>query len=138
MEHGLRLAIVVDPSLSIGHLANTVAAIGIGIGAAKTELGCTYLTDASGLQVLTSANRPIPILQAPPETIGLLLGRALDTIDTGVVVPFPRFARSLHRFEDYLEEFPRRDLSTEIIDGFGIAGSDKWVRSLTGSLRLLR
>jgi hypothetical protein len=55
-----------------------------------------------------------------------------------VVVPFPRFARHLHRFEDYLSEFPRRRLAGEAIDGLGLCGPEKWVRSLTGNLKLLR
>jgi hypothetical protein len=51
------------------------------------------------------------------------------------VVPF---ARALHDYADYESAFPTRDLSGEAIDGLGLAGPSKWVRSLTGSLRLLR
>jgi hypothetical protein len=134
----MRLAIVVDPSLAIGLMANTVAAIGIGIGATTTQLGATVLTDSSGRTVRTSSNLPVPILQASPEVIGALLLRALPTPEGGMVVPFPRFARALHRFEDYLAEFPQRNLASETLDGLGLAGPEKWVRSLTGSLKLLR
>ena len=135
--HDRRIAIVVDPALPIGLLANTVAVVGIGLGGALPALAGTPLVDADNRTVWTSANRPVPILQATPEAIAALLTRALPTPDGAVVVPFPRFARDLHRFEEYLGEFARRGLAGEAIDGLGLCGPEKWVRSLTGSLKLL-
>jgi hypothetical protein len=44
----------------------------------------------------------------------------------------------MHVYAEYETTFPDRDLASEIIDGVGIAGPAKWVRSLTGSLKLLR
>lgn len=134
----LRIAIVVDPSLPIGLLSNTVAVVGIGLGGAMPALAGTPLVDADNRTVRTSANRPVPLLQATSEAIAALLTRALPLPDSAVVVPFPRFARDLHRFEDYLSEFSRRSLTSEPIDGLGLCGPEKWVRSLTGSLKLLR
>ena len=133
-----RIAIIVDPSLPLGLIANTVAAIGIGIGAVDANFGNTPLTDVAGRAMQTSANRPVPILQASPEAIGALLMKALPVPDGATVVPFPRFARQIHLFADYLVEFPRRDLQGEIIEGLGMAGPANWVKSLTGSLKLLR
>ena len=135
---GLRLAIVVDPSLAIGPLANTVAALGIGLGSAVPALAGAALTDADRHTVHTSANRPVPVLQATSEAIATLLARALPTPEGAVVVPFPRFARDLHRFEDYASELGHRRLLGEPVDGVGLCGPEKWVRSLTGSFRLLR
>jgi hypothetical protein len=134
----IRVAIIVDPTLPLGLLANTVAALGIGIGAAEEQLGRTLLTDLRGRTVTTSSNRPVPILQAEPPVIGALLLRALAAPDAGIVVPFPRFARAVHDFAAYTAEFPLHDLETTAIDGLGLAGPQKWVRSLTGSLKLLR
>ena len=88
--------------------------------------------------VKTSAIRPVPILQAPAKEIVSLLLKALPAPDGAIVVPFPRFARSLHAFADYRARFPKCDLASEPIDGLGLAGAEKWVRSLTGSLKLLR
>jgi hypothetical protein len=133
-----RIAIIVDPSLAPGFLANTVATIAVGIGAAGPEFGNITLTDATGRQVNNSADRPIPILQAPQETIRALLLKSLPAPDTGIVVPFPGFARALHVFADYQAQFPTRDLATETIEGLGLAGPANWVKSLTGSLKLLR
>jgi len=137
-ETPLRIAVIVDPSLPIGLLANTVATLSVGIGAAETRFGNTVLTDAAGRAFRNSADRPVPILQATPEVMGALLLKAQPVPEGGFIVPFPRFARALHAFADYQAEFPQRDLATEVLDGLALAGPEKWVKSLTGNLKLLR
>lgn len=137
-DPALRIAVIVDPSLPLGLLANTVATIAIGLGAAQPLLGNTALTDAAGRAVRNSADRPVPILQAPDEMIRALLLKAVPPPEGAVIVPFPRFARSLHDFAAYQAAFPARDLAAEALDGLGLVGPDRWVRSLTGSLKLLR
>lgn len=133
-----RIVIIVDPALPLGLLANTVATIAVGLGAAEPGFGDTVLTDVSGRSIKNSANRPVPILQAPADLIRMILLKALPAPDSGLVVPFPLFARSLHAFADYQMQFPTRDLSAETIEGLGLAGPERWVKSLTGSLKLLR
>jgi len=133
-----RIVIVVDPALAPGLLANTVATIAIGLGAARPGFGAARLADAAGREFSASANRPVPILQASEETLRALLVRAQPPTEGGVLVPFPRFARALHHFDAYAGEIVRRDLHVEPIDGLGLAGPAKWVASLTGSLKLLR
>jgi hypothetical protein len=138
MIQDLRLAIVVNPNLPLGVLANTVGALSIGIGAKFPGLAGRQLTDRQGLTVDISADRPVPVLQADEATIRLLMLKAMSDADGRAVVPFPAFARSLHVFADYETAFPNCDLVAESIDGLGLAGPSKWVRSLTGSLKLLR
>jgi hypothetical protein len=138
MTIDMRLAVIVDPSLSIGVLANTVTAIGIGIGAAAPVLGNTRLTDARGLAITTSANRPVPILQAGADTMRALLLNAVPASADATVVVFPQFARKVHHFDEYLAAFPTRDLSAEKLDGIGLLGPAAWLKSLTGNLKLLR
>lgn len=133
-----RSVIVVDPALGLGFLANTVATIGIGLGAALPGLGNTVLTDAHGRSIHNSANRPVPILQGEPDVIRAILLKAMPTPAEARLVAFPRFARSLHAFTDYEAQFPSRDLANEAIEGLGLAGPEKWIKSLTGSLKLLR
>lgn len=64
-----RIALVVDPSLAPGFLANTVAVLAIGIGAACPRLAGDTLSDISGRSYRISANRPVPILQADNDAI---------------------------------------------------------------------
>src|SRR5262249_50467691 len=98
MTIDVRLAVIVDPSLSIGVLGNTVTATAFGIGAAPPVLGNTRLTDACGLAVTTSANRPVPILQAEADTMRELLLNAVPASADATVVVFPQFARKVHHF----------------------------------------
>ena len=70
--------------------------------------------------------------------MSMLLEKGVSRPDGAILVAFPAFARSLHSFADYEKEFPSRTLTSEKIDGIGICGASKWVRSLTGSLKLLR
>jgi hypothetical protein len=138
MSEDIRLAIVVNPALPIGLVANTVSAISVGLGARLPQLAGQTLADREGRAIDTSSRQPVPILAADAEMIGALLLRALGRSDDRAIVPFPAFARSLHDYREYETAFPNCDLSQEAIDGLGLAGPAKWVRSLTGSLKLLR
>jgi hypothetical protein len=138
MQEDLRLAVIVNPDLAQGLLANTVAAISIGLGARLPQVAARQLIDRSGVAIDISSDRPVPILQADAETIRSILLKAAAHEDRQAVVAFPAFARAMHVYAEYETTFPDRDLTAEVIDGVGIAGPAKWVRSLTGSLKLLR
>ncbi len=138
MIEDLRIAIIINPSLPLGLLANTVGAIGIGLAAKLPELANQRLSDARGITIDISSRLPVPILQADEEAIKALLFKAINDSRTQAMVPFPAFARSLHQYQEYQREFPLHTLATETIDGVGLAGPAKWITSLTGSLRLLR
>ncbi len=134
----IRLAIVINPTLPLGLIANTAGAISIGLGAKFPVLAARQLTDREERTIDISSNMPVPILQADAETIRFLLLKTLPVEDDRAIIPFPAFARSLHDYREYEATFPNRDLAGEAIDGLGLAGPSKWVKSLTGSLKLLR
>ncbi|MDK4738114.1 DUF2000 domain-containing protein [Rhizobium sp. CB3171] len=134
----IRLAIVINPDLPLGLIANTASAIAIGLGARFPTLAAQQLIDSEGRAIDISSNMPVPMLQADADTIRSLLLKALPPQGERAVVAFPAFARSLHDYREYEATFPVRDLQMEAIDGLGIAGPSKWVKSLTGSLKLLR
>ncbi|MEF0940704.1 DUF2000 domain-containing protein [Rhizobium sp. BR 362] len=134
----IRLAIVINPDLPLGLIANTAGAIAIGLGARFPALAARQLMDMEGRAIDISSNMPVPMLQADADTIRSLLLNALPPQGERAVVAFPAFARSLHDYREYEATFPDRDLTMEAIDGLGIAGPTKWVKSLTGSLKLLR
>ncbi|CDZ65996.1 Acyl-CoA synthetase/AMP-acid ligase [Neorhizobium galegae bv. orientalis] len=138
MTDEIRIAIIVNPALPLGLLANTAGAISIGLGARVPALAAHRLTDRHGRTIDISSSLPVPILQAPADTIRSLLLKAMEQLQNHAVVPFPAFARSLHDYRDYEAAFPDRDLAEEEIDGLGLAGPSKWIKSLTGSLKLLR
>ena len=138
MQEDLRLAIIVNPELSLGLLANTVGAISIGLGAKLPFIAARQLIDKSGIAIDISSDRPVPVLQADAETIRSIVLKAASFEERQAVVAFPVFARALHVYAEYEKTFPDKELSSEMIDGVGLAGPAKWVRSLTGSLKLLR
>ena len=137
-KQDLRLAVVVDPDLPIGLLANTVGAISVGIGTENTGLGGVTLTDGDGASYKSSADRPVPILQANGDQMRVVLEKSAARLDEMTLVVFPAFARSIHTFADYEALVPTQALKSEKIDGIGLCGPSKLVRSLVGSLKLLR
>lgn len=138
MPEDVRLAIIVNPALPLGLIGNTVAAIAIGVGARVPDLGARSLRDRAERRIDISSEKPVPILQADAGVLRALMLKALADPLRQAVVPFPAFARALHDYADYEAQLPERDLAEEAIDGLGLAGPAKWVRSLTGALKLLR
>lgn len=137
----LRIAVAVDPNLAAGVLANTVATISIGLGAVHPGLGNVKLFDEDGIGFNASADRPVTILEADGDALQRLLNRAMARQDRDQIltlVVFPGFARSIHSFPDYEKTLQERALRTEKIDGMGMCGPAKEVKSLTGALKLLR
>lgn len=133
----LHLAVIVDPEVPPGLMANTVAVIAAGLAARYPGVGGVPLTDKAGLAYVNSADRPIPILQAAPADMrAAMLKAAADVAVTPVI--FPAFARGLHAFADYAALVPDTDLAAVKIDGIGLAGPKKAVRSITGALKLFR
>lgn len=131
------VVVVVDAGLPRGVLANTVAAISIGLGASSPTSGRTPLEDCGHQRVHSVSSRGVPVLGAGQSVLGDVLRRALPAPDDGIVVPFPLFARRIPTFEEYRASLAERHLEDEPLAGLGLLGPRRWVRSLTGSLGLL-
>lgn len=138
MTEQMRIAIIVNPELPVGLIANTTSAVGIGLAAKYPQLAGTALSDSEGKVIDVSSKLPVPILQANASQMREVLLKALAMTHERAIVPFPAFARSMHSFQDYEATFPQRSLADEPLDGLGLVGPEKWVRSLTGALKLLR
>lgn len=134
-----RIALVVDPSLAPGFLANTVAVLAIGIGAACPRLAGDTLSDISGRSYRISANRPVPILQADNDAIRELFseitasarergGRAISIFLPEASTPIRTMRRWYRR-----STFPQKELMA-----LGLPVQPVWERSLTGALKLFR
>ena len=78
MTDTLRLAIILNPDLPPGLLANTAGAIGIGLAAKFPMLAGNSLTDAKGATIDVSSKYPVPILQGTTDHIKALMFKALD------------------------------------------------------------
>ncbi len=139
MTSNLRVAVIVAPDMPLGLAANSVGVIAVGLGAQCPALADSALADAGGRQFGSVCNQPMPVLQADRATIRDVMLRAFARRQNGAaIVPFPAFARSIHVFADYETALGTKSLEVEEIDGLGLAGPSAWVKSLTGSLKLLR
>ena len=139
MTDDIRLAVIVAPDMPLGLVANSVGVIAVGLGARCPQLADSALADATGRQFGSVANQPMPVLQASRDTIRDVMLKAMaKQSDGAAIVPFPAFARAIHVFADYESALRDRSLDQEEIDGLGLAGPSAWVKSLTGSLKLLR
>ena len=142
MTTDLRIAVILNPALPAGYAANTAAAIGMGLAALQPDIAGSRLTDRTGLTIHGSSRLPVPILAAGQEALQALLAKAAATSGAqspeGYVIAFPSFARALHDHQEYEATFGTHSLVEEELDGIGLLGPSKWVRSLTGALKLLR
>lgn len=132
------VSIVLDAALPPGRLANTAAVIAVGLGAARPELGGSRARDGRGRIGSGCCRLPNPILEANEGQQSALLGKAFPPPSGAVIVPFPAFAAAVNDHAEYLAALAERDLGAERLIGLGLAGPRRWVKSLTGSLRLLR
>lgn len=139
-EESLRVSVLVRPDLPLGAVVNTAAVVSVGLAAHVPALAGTVLRDSADRMVLGCSEYPVPILQADSATLQAVVAKACQAAmpEGAAVVPFPAFARRIHTFADYQRELSGRDLTSEELDGVGLVGPEKWVRSLTGALKLLR
>lgn len=133
-----RIAIVVDASLPAGLLGNAIAVVAVGVGASTTGLGGIALEDASGRTFRSSATVAVPVLQGDPDTLLMLLDRAIAAGDLEAVVAFPGFARTIHDFEAYRTALADIDLANDRLLALGLAGEAEAVKRMTRGLSLLR
>ena len=139
MADELRVAVIVAPDMPLGLVANSVGVIAVGLGAQCPHLADGALADGGGRRFASVCNQPMPVLQADRATIRNVMLKAFARRQNGAaIVPFPAFARSIHVFADYEKALGTKSLEDEEIDGLGLAGPAAWIRSLTGSLKLLR
>jgi hypothetical protein len=139
MASNLRVAVIVAPDMPLGLVANSVGVIAVGLGAQCPELADSALADGGGRGFGSVCNQPMPVLQADRAAIRDVMLKAFARRPEGAtIVPFPAFARSIHVFADYEKALGTRSLDEEEIDGIGLAGPSAWIKSLTGSLKLLR
>ncbi len=139
MTGKLRVVVIVAPDMPLGLVANSVGVIAVGLGAQCPHLSASALSDAGGRQFASVCNEPMPVLQADRAAIRDVMLKAFARRPEGAaIVPFPAFARSIHIFADYEKALGTRSLDEEEIDGIGLAGPSAWIKSLTGSLKLLR
>lgn len=133
-----RIAVVVDPGVPLGVLANAVGVVAAGLGAALPALAGEPLQDAAGRRFMASARVPMPVLQATPSALMKLMDAAATAEGLDALVVFPCFAREIHDFATYRATLATRDLADEPLAAVGLAGRADVVKALTRRHSLLR
>ena len=134
-----RVVIVLASDIRPDTAVNVGACLAAGLSAASPTWAGQALVDATGLTSVSSSHLPIVLLRATPERMNELVTRLPSIGQTnGSVSVFPTYAKSVHDVQTYWQQHAIKSHRVEPLLGIGIAGSKKWVNSLTGSLPLWR
>lgn len=132
----IKIALIIDPELPIGLIANTAAVLALTLSQRVDGLIGPDVVDRAGQPHLGITTVTLPVLSAPAPAIKDLWMRATEL--GLLVVDFTDAAQTTTTYDDYtakLQATPAADLKYL---GIAICGARKLVNMLTGTLALLR
>lgn len=131
----MKSAIIINPDLPIGYLANAVACIASGIFLNGNDL---VGPEIKGQNVSYIPITKIPILLLKPGTKSLLeLCKQAQTLHLKYMA-FTKEAQSTTDYEAYTNSVSGLPLESVTLLGLGVVGEDNIVNSLVGNLPMLR
>lgn len=131
----MKSAIIINPDLPIGYLANAVACITSGIFLNGTDL---VGPEIKGKDVNYIPITKIPILLLKPGTKSLIeLCKQAQTMPLKYMA-FTKEAQSTTNYDDYINAVVGIPLESVTLLGLGVVGEDAVVNSLIGNLPMLR
>lgn len=133
----MKVSIVVDPTLSLGLIANTVAVLSVALGASQSELIGPDTKDRSGVVHRGITRVPLPVLSASREQLSNLVHTAQLDPDL-IVIGFNHVAQNCTTYDDYLEKLESTSFESLHFLGVLLLGPQRSVARLTGSLPLLK
>ena len=135
----MKCAIVVDPTLPVGLIANTAAVLSMSIGRTVDGIVGDDVVDKDGALHRGITRAVVPILKGDGTLIRAIRDKLVRQADDGLFhVDFCDLAQRCHDYDQYtltLRSTPGEDLNYL---GIAICGPAKKVNALTGSLGLLR
>jgi hypothetical protein len=133
----IKIALVLDPTLGPGQVANRGAVLATGLAARHPEiLGPDPVTE-NGQDLVGFTKVPIVVLKARRGEDLIELDRKARELSCTSVVFLAR-AQGLRSYDAYLESISRSDSLELDIDSCMILGPKKAVNKLTGNLPALR
>ncbi len=131
----MKSAIIIDPTLPTGLLANAVACIASGIFSGQEEL---VGQEIKGSDVTYIPITKIPILVLKPNGKSILeLCQEAQKLGLKYMA-FTNEAQSTTSYETYTKAVEGKSIESVTLLGLGIVGEDKIVNSLVGNLPMLR
>ncbi len=135
--HDKKCVIVVDGDLPIGLIANASAVMGVSIGHLFPEVLGTDTQDKSGQNHRGITAIVLPILKANAQKISALFAATKNDADI-VVMDFSDVAQRTRDYADYTAQLAATNPEELRYAGIALYGDAKKIKSLTGSLPLLR
>jgi hypothetical protein len=133
----VKTVIVLDESLSRGHLANVAAALAMSMAGLIPDPVGPDVSDADAKMHPGIVKRPIPVLGAAEGELQMLMTQSGGM--AGVkVVSFTDIAQRSRTYDSYAEAMSMAGSGSIRYLGLGICGDMKSVAKLTGSLPLLK
>jgi hypothetical protein len=133
----MKCVMVINPELPLGLIANTAAVLAISLGAKIDGIVGEDVLDQAGTVHRGLTTIPIPLLKGNSDVIRSLRTKLLTMGD----LYFVDFCDAAQQSKHY-DEFTSRLMATSVDNlsylGIAICGPEREVKSLTGSLALLR
>ncbi len=135
----MKCVMIIDESLPLGLIANTAAVLGISLGAQIEGIVGPDVQDSEGKVHRGITRLSIPLLKGSSELIRDTREKlvALDAPDL-YYVDFCDAAQKSKQYEDYRSKIERVPVDELRYLGIAMCGPEKHVRTLTGSIGLLR
>lgn len=131
----IKSAIIINPDLPIGLLANSVACITSGLFTSAHDLVGNEIL-GKNIVFIPITKIPILILKPGNNTLTDLCEKAQKL---GLkYMAFTHEAQSTTNYEEYTQRVVGKDINNVILVGIGVVGEEKIVNSLVGSLPMLR
>ena len=132
-----RIAIVMDPSLKTGQMANRAAVLATGLAARHPEIVGKDLQTADGRRLYGITKVPMAVLAADSQAdVAGLTGKAA-LLGCTLLVYLAR-AQGLRSYSEYENSIARDRFDQLDVDAVLIFGPKKTVNKLTGNLPLIR
>ena len=128
---------VIDKSLPMGLAANTAAVLGIALGTEKKDIVGAKCLDKSGVIHKGITEKNIPVLAAGKNDLDRIYRKSI-TDDHISVIDFSRTAQASRNYSDYESKLSNTENHDLEFSGICLAGPEKQINSLTGSLALFR
>jgi hypothetical protein len=132
----LKVALIIDPELPIGLLANTAAVLALTLGRRMDGLIGPDVMDGSGQRHLGITTVTLPVLSAPAPAIRELWIRATEL--ELLVVDFSEAAQTTTTYDAYTAKLKATPAADVRYLGIAICGARKLINKLAGSLAVLR
>lgn len=135
----MKCVMIVDPTLPIGIIANTTAALGVSLASVKEGLIGPSIIDGDHNKHAGITQVPIPILSMASEDLKKLYKKVIMDHDEDIFhIGFSDIAQKSINYDDYISKLTVAKNDKINYWGICLYGPKKKINKLTGSLKMLK